>query len=121
MTEQELKNYVLKLCKNGTPIPKPNGQTILTMSDKVGSNRFQYTLGQGRKKSIPFATLFGCYKKLTTDGEFTRQWFGTKFKAEHASSPCNFTTIGGIFVERKIAEYCGNGVYKLVKKNAKAL
>lgn len=121
MTKQELKNYVLKLCKNRTPVPKPKGQTILMMNNKVEPKRFQYTLGTGRKKSIPFATLFGCYEKLTTDGEFTRQWFETEFEAEHSSSPCNFTTIGGIFVEMKIAEYCGNGVYKFVKKNAKAL
>ena len=121
MTEQELKNYVLKLCKNRTPVPKPKGQTILMMSNKVEPNRFQYTLGQDRKKSISFATLFRCYEKLTTDGEFTRQWIETEFEAEHASSPCNFTTIGGIFVKMEIAEYCGNGVYKLVKKNAKAL
>ena len=121
MTEQELKNCALKLCKNRTPVPKPNGQTILTMSDKVGPNRFQYTFGQNRKKSIPFATLFRCYERLMTDEKLTRLWFATEFEAEHASSPCNFTTIGGIFVKMEIAEYCGNGVYKLVKKNAKAL
>lgn len=121
MKEQELKNYVLKLCKNKTLVPKPNGQTILTMSDRIGQDRFQYTLGKGRKKSIPFATLFGCYEKLTTDRELKRQWFATEFKAEHASSPCNFTTIGGIFVKMRIAEYVGNGVYKLIKKKARAL
>lgn len=121
MTKQELKNYVLKLCKNKTPVPKPNGETILTMSDKIGQDRFQYTLGEDRKKSIPFATLFGCYEKLTTDGELKRQWFATEFKAEHSSSPCNFTTIGGIFVKMGIAEYFGNGIYRLAKKKAKAL
>lgn len=121
MTKQELKNYVLKLCKNRTPVPKPKGQTILMMSDKIGQERFQYTLGTGRKKSISFATLFRCYERLMTDEKLTRLWFATEFEAEHASSPCNFTTIGGIFVKMEIAEYCGNGVYKLVKKNAKAL
>lgn len=121
MTEQELKNYVLKLCKNRTPVPKPKGKTVLTMNDKIGQDRFQYTFGTGHKKSIPFATLFGCYEKLTTDEKFTRQWFGTEFKAEHSSSPCNFTTIGGIFVKMGIAEYFGNGIYKLTKKKAKTL
>ena len=121
MTKQELKNYVLKLCKNKTPVPKPKGKTVLTMSDKIGQDRFQYTLGQDRKKSISFATLFRCYERLMTDGEFTRQWFETEFEAEHSSSPCNFTTIGGIFVKMGIAEYFGNGIYKLTKKKAKAL
>lgn len=117
MTEQELKDYVLKLCKSKTPIPKPKGETILSMSDAIGQTQFQYMFGQERKKSVTFATLFRCYKKLTADGEFTRRWFSTEFKAEHASSPCNFTTIGGIFVKMKIAEYCGNGLYALVKKS----
>ena len=104
MTEQELKNYVLKLCKNKTPVPKPKVKTVLTMSDKIGQDRFQYMLGQGRKKSISFATLFRCYERLMTDGKLTRLWFAMEFEAEHASSQCNFTTIGVIFVEIGIAE-----------------
>lgn len=115
MTETELKDYVIKLCKSRTPVPKPKGQTILSMSDKIGNARFQYTLGQGRKKSISFTTLFRCYEKLTVDGEYTRLWFETEFENESKSSPCNFTTIGGIFVKMKIAKYCGNGVYTLIK------
>lgn len=117
MTTKELKDCVLKLCKNKTPVPKPNGTTILNMSDKAGNDRFQYTLGQERKKSIPFVTLFKCYEKLAADGELTRRWFAKEFKAEHESSPCNFTTIGGIFVKMEIAEYGGNGVYVLIKKS----
>ena len=119
MTEQELKDYVLKLCKNRTPVQKPSGQTILAVSNRIGQNRFQYTLGTGRKKSIPFATLFRCYEKLTADEKLTRPWFATEFEAEHTSNPCNFTTIGGIFVEMKIAEYDGknSGTYTLVKKS----
>lgn len=114
MTEQELKNYVLELYKNETPIPKPKGNTVLLSVDE---NQFQYRVGENNNKSVPFATLFACYEKLTTDGELKRQWFAKEFKAEHEARPCNFTTIGGIFVKMEIAEYCGgnSGTYRLVK------
>lgn len=116
MTEEELKEYVIKLCKNKTPIPKPKG-TISIVNVDLEKNRFQYEFGRNRRKSVTFATLFVCYKKLAEYGELTRKWFENEFPTEYVSSPCNFTTIGGIFIQMKIAEYGGNnsGIYRLIK------
>ncbi len=116
MTEEELKEYVIKLCKNKTPIPKPKGTTSIVNAD-LEENRFQYEFGRNRRKSIPFTTFFACYRKLIEYRELARKWFANEFPAEYSSSPCNFTTIGGIFVQMKIAEYGGNnsGVYRLIK------
>lgn len=51
MTEEELKEYVIKLCKNKTPIPKPKG-TISIVNVDLEKIDFNMNLEEIAEKAL---------------------------------------------------------------------
>lgn len=116
-TLQELKDAVVELYKNNTPIPKPNTSARIlkvAVANIHGEEKdsFYYSIGSSKKKPVPFDTLYAAYQRLTETGTFSRAWYKETFPVEVADCPCNFTTIGGVFIVLGFAEYMENGVYR---------
>ena len=117
MTNNELKSEIIKLYDKKTIMRKPEGEKFYVCkigTTKIGEEKkdaFQYS---GQSKYVPFDTLFACYKKITSSGSLSRDWFNQNFPFESSSRPCNFTTIGSIFEILKIAKYEGEGSYRKV-------
>lgn len=115
---QELRDLVVELCKNNTPIPKTKDMYTYILKIAVAKiygeekDSFYYLIGSSRTKAVPFDTLYAAYQRLTETGTFSRAWYKETFPAEARSRPCNFTTIGGVLVALGFAEYMGNGVYR---------
>ena len=117
-TLQELKDAVVELYKNNTPIPKTKDMYTYILKVAVAKiygekkDSFYYSIGSSRTKAVPFGTLYAAYQRLTETGTFSRTWYKETFPAEARSRPCNFTTIGGVLVVLGFAEYMENGVYR---------
>lgn len=114
---QELKDRVVELYKNNTVIPKPytNTRILKIAVAKIHGEKkdsFYYSIGSSNKKAVPFDTLYAAYRRLTETGILLRAWYNETFPAEAEDYPCNFTTIGGVFVVLGFAEHMGNGVYR---------
>ena len=65
-----------------------------------------------REKGITETEFEKAYNQLCETGEFTRQWFQRSLAKCAADEPCNFTTIGGIFVLLDEAFRSEPGVYR---------
>ena len=117
MQNNELKNKILYFYKNNISMTKPEGGEFVISNigyTKIGDQKvegFQYS---GINKYVPFNTLYECYEQLNKTGLLSREWFRKNFTFEHSSRPCNFSTIGSIFVKLEIAEYEKNGDYKKI-------
>lgn len=118
LMSQELKDRVVELQKNNTPIPKTKNRYTRILKIAVAKihgekkDSFYYLIGSSNKKAVPFDTLYAAYCQLTETGTFSRAWYREMFPEEAANRPCNFTTIGGVLVALGFAEYMGNGVYR---------
>ena len=118
LMSQELKDRVVELQKNNTPIPKTEDRYTYILKVSVGEiygekkDSFYYPVGSSKEKAVPFDTLYAAYQRLIGTGIFSRAWYKETFPAEERSRPCNFTTIGGVFVVLGFAEHMGNGVYR---------
>jgi len=97
-----------------TNIPKPQGKPcIILYINKNNENNFlKYSTG---KKTISKAEFIGAYRRLLDNKSFTRQWYNENFQKKAATSPCNFTSIGGIFILLGIAKYKIKGCYELIQ------
>ena len=117
-TLQELKDAVVELYKNNTPIPKTKDMYTYILKVAVAKicgekkDSFYYSIGSSSIKAVPFDTLYAAYQRLTETGTFSRAWYKETFPVEVADCPCNFTTIGGVLVVLGFAEYMKNGVYR---------
>lgn len=116
-TLQELKDAVVELYKNNTPIPKPNTSARIlkvAVAKICGEKKdsFYYSIGSSSIKAVPFDTLYAAYQRLTETGTFSRAWYRETFPAEARSRPGNFTTIGGVLVVLGFAEYMKNDIYR---------
>lgn len=117
LSNDVLKNKIFYLYENKISLMKPKcGEFYISNIKFITINRqkvegFQYS---GVNKYIPFETLFKCYEQLYKTGFLTRIWFRTDFPFEHLTRPCNFTTIGSIFVKLGFAEYVNDGKYKKI-------
>ena len=114
---QELRDLVVELYKNNTVIPKPHTNTrilkiAVTNINGEDKDGFSYSVGISEEKAVPFDTLYAAYQRLIGTGILLRAWYNETFPKEAANRPCNFTTIGGVFVVLGFAEHMGNGVYR---------
>ena len=119
MTNEELKTFIQNCIEKQVKIPKPQGETFITKIGYTSIDRkkqlgFQYTVGADRKKYVTFDTLYKAYEQILESGQFSREWYNKTFPIESSRNPCNFTTIGGIFVQLKIVYYDSTGLYKKV-------
>ena len=107
MNLTELKTIIENYYKKGESFQKPKGGsfTIINIGTTTVEGKeyegFQYS---GQNKYVPFQTMLSCYEKLFSSNEFSRDWFNQNF-LEHKGRPCNYTTIGSIFVKMDIALY----------------
>lgn len=122
MTNDELKNKIQYLYEKEIAVEKPKGEKFIiskigfTKIHNLGVEGFQYSR---ENKYVPFETLFKCYKQLDESNLLSKDWFKKTFSFECTSRPCNFTTIGSIFVALGIAEYISKGMYKKVSFNSR--
>ena len=114
MNMTELKSIIQNYYKKGESFQKPRGGSF-TISN-IGTTTikgkeyegFQYS---GQYKYVPFKTMLSCYEKLESSGELSRDWFNKNFP-EHNGRPCNFSTVGSIFIKMGIAIYTSGSYLK---------
>lgn len=100
----------------GANIPKPRGHecAILYIHENNENHFLKYSTGNSGK-IISKVEFRGAYQRLLDNNSFSRQWYNENFPQKATSSPCNFTTIGGIFLMLNIVEFIGNGCYQLIQ------
>ncbi|KAA0965273.1 hypothetical protein FQ087_02900 [Sporosarcina sp. ANT_H38] len=76
--------------------------------DEIG---ISYSIGKnGRYKKVGFDVMEAAYNELMKNGILKRTWFVEKYPKQSKSSPCNFTTLGGLLQHFELAIY-NKGVY----------
>ena len=108
--------------KAGDIIPKPAAKEDFTVKG-WGRSRGKAALvyyipshthpDKPSTKRVTDADFEATYDRLVGNREFTRQWFQERLPVCAGDGDCNFTTIGGIFILLELAEYVGDGVYRL--------
>ena len=115
MSNDELKSKIIFLYANHISMEKPEGKNFIisnigfTTINGIKTEGFQYS---NVYKYVPFETLYKCYAQLNNSGFLSRIWFHNTFPFEKKSRPCNYITIGSIFVKLNLASYEANGEYK---------
>lgn len=67
---QELRDLVVELQKNNTPIPKTEDRYTYILKIAVAKihgekkDSFYYSIGSSNKKAVPFDTLHAAYRQL---------------------------------------------------------
>jgi hypothetical protein len=114
---------LLKRLLPGTVIPKPESQAVFTIKgwgkriDEDALICFIPNHSDPRrphKKGITAGEWEQAYRRLLTNGEFTRKWFNFHMPRCSIEGACNFTIIGGIFSLFGVASYDGRGVYRKI-------
>lgn len=102
----------------GQIIPKPRttGHTIKGWGMRRGEAALVYFIptknsATQSQKGITESEFEIAFSQLKTSGEFTRNWFNEHLPQCAKEGPCNFTTIGGIFMALKEAVHSGEGRY----------
>ncbi|ABS33821.1 hypothetical protein [Clostridium botulinum] len=94
----------------GMKIHKPKKETEII---KITDDGFWYGIGEKNKKKVTYDEIEEAVKEIKEKGMLTRQWYKEKFPKISKNNPCNFTTIGGVLVKFKLAEYTmGKYLYK---------
>lgn len=102
-------------------IPKPAARAPFRVKGwgmRRGGDALIYFVPNRRDPSVPYEKgvtsreLRAAYHQLMNAGELTHQWFDRRLPGCAAEGSCNFTTIGGLFVLLRAAEYAGPGVYR---------
>lgn len=93
----------------GMKIHKPKKETEII---KITDDGFGMELEKKQKK-VTYDEIEEAVKEIKEKGMLTRQWYKEKFPKISKNNPCNFTTIGGVLVKFKLAEYTmGKYLYK---------
>lgn len=107
----------------GCLIPKPETDAeyrVKGWGTRRGERALVYFIPNHRDESKPHqkgVTLSEwkrAYERLESTGELRRSWFMEALPACHKEGPCNFTTIGGVFVKLGLAVRSGRGTYRKV-------
>ena len=107
-------------CPPRTVIPKPDTDReyrVLGWGVRRGERALVYTIPNRRNplrpytKGVTISDWEQAYGQLMSNGSLEYSWFRSKMAACCKSAPCNFTTIGGVFVLLGIAVRQGRGVY----------
>ena len=110
------KNFVAAIRKAmpaGTRIPKPKSDTCVVKGwgRRRGEPALIVTIRGRHEKGIAQSEWVAAGEQLRRTGEFTRPWFNKELVDCEREGGCNFTTIGGVFVQLGIATYRGCGRY----------
>ena len=105
----------------GTPIPKPETDETYRVKGwgvRRGERALIYLVPNRNDASKPYpkgVTVpeweLAC-ERLATTGELRSSWFTSTFPEASRRSPCNFTTIGGVFELLGLAVRDGRGAYR---------
>lgn len=99
------------LLRHGQPIPKPaQPDQFVGWTWKDGLRYEMPSEGRSRKTIVRREWDYAV-QALARSGEFTRDDYKRAFPRIYATSPCNFTTIGGLLTQFCSAAYDGNGRY----------
>lgn len=111
---------VFKIAPPGTVIPKPfaTGQfRVVRMGKRRSERALIYSIPNRKtprrpyEKGVTVSEFNKAYDQLITAGQLTRRWFKKNVPACETEGPCNFTTVGGLFILLGKAMYTTRGVY----------
>ncbi|MCM3721185.1 hypothetical protein [Solibacillus isronensis] len=87
----------------GMKFKKPRVESeIIAINDK----RIIYSIGnKGNSKNITIEALENAFNEILTNGELSRTWFNKSYPSLAKTSPCNFTSLGGILEHIGLVEY----------------
>lgn len=106
-------------------IPKPETESnffVKGWGRRRGENVLIYLIPNHKnpknpnEKGITESEWVRAFEHLTETGNFTRAWFNENLSSCAEEGSCNFTTIGGIFIELKLAKYTYRGVYEKIQE-----
>ena len=86
----------------GMEIRKPNKITEII---KKSDTSIYYRIGQVNSKKVDYSELELALNEINTNGYIDSVWFKRELPKVAKSKPCNFTTMGGIFVTLGICDY----------------
>jgi len=114
-------DQLMKVLPIGARIPKPKKDSDYRVHrwglDNLGKSKLVYSFPsnaspiESHKKTIKEDEIIKSHERLETTGKLTTAWYSGKFPEIYSHSPCNFTTIGGLFVKLGIARYEKAGLY----------
>ena len=92
----------------GTIIPRPKKNTIVISYGFSGNFEYLcYRIGSDNKGEITEMDFDEASFELIKSGKLTRSWFVSTGNPK----PCDYTTLGGIFILLSMATYKGKGIY----------
>lgn len=94
----------------GMKIKKPRVESEILAIDGI---RIKYSIGnKGNSKYITTEMLEGAFNEVITNGEISKTWFNSMFPNQARTSPCSFTTLGGILEHIGLVRYNKNKYIK---------
>lgn len=112
---------VFKIAAPRTVIPKPYAKgkfRVERMGTRRGERALIYSIPNNNdpknpyEKGVTASEFEKAYDQLMRTGELTRRWFKRNIPACEAEGPCNFTTVGGLFILLRKSMYAARGVYQ---------
>lgn len=113
MTDEKMIELIQPICKCVIEKPRSKSQ-LLGMSEKKGEPALEYQLPSTTKK-VTIVEFLVAYEELKRNSFINHSWYKKRFSNIDGNSPCNFTTIGAVFVKLGFAEY---HEYKYRRKKA---
>jgi hypothetical protein len=113
---------IKKNVKPGTIIPKPRAKhnfIVKGFTTSKGEEALAYFVNNKNskipsEKRVTFSEFVKSYNQLIDNGEVSRKWYSDTFPDINYQDPCNFTTVGGIFILLKLAYYKKPGIYSKI-------
>lgn len=111
---------IMRRVPEGTPIPKPQGGSSIVKGfcERRGEPALVYSINQKAakpsNKAVTRSEWVQAFVQLRDTGALTRPWFKAAMPERAERDPCNFTTIGGVFVLLGYAVSSGRGAYRSV-------
>ena len=112
---------VFKVAPPRTVIPKPYAKgkfSVVRMGIRRGERALIYLIPNNNDPKTPYekgiteSEFEEAYKQLMHSGQLTHSWFKRNLSACDAEGPCNFTTVGGLFILLQKVTYVARGVYR---------
>jgi hypothetical protein len=104
-------------------IPKPRAKgkfRVERIGQRRGEKAIIYSIPNNVDPNSPYekgiteSEFKKAYDRLVQSGELTRKWFKKSLASCESEGPCNFTTVGGLFILLGKAVYYGPGIYRKI-------
>ncbi len=117
--EEKLDEFI----KSGKRIPKPETDPykVKGWGTRRGEKALIYFIPSLKHPTKPYQKGINldewqqAHQRIKNGEDFSREWFNEKMSDCAKEGGCNFTTIGGVFLEWGLVEY-KRGVYSPMKK-----